>query len=78
LNVPAVLKAQGAKLFVSQLAFLPTLELVSVLGCSLLNKLAVEFCVLVHLCDWWVKALAKPNKGWTLRPLYVKSNYLFV
>jgi hypothetical protein len=43
------LKAQRAKLFVSQLAFLPALELVSVLGCSLFDKLAIEFCVLVHL-----------------------------
>jgi hypothetical protein len=43
------LKAQGAKFFVSQLAFLPALKLVSVLGCPQFDKLAVEFCVLVHL-----------------------------
>ena len=49
LNVPAVLQAQRTKLFVCQLPFLPALKLVSVLGRAQFDKLAVKFCVLVHL-----------------------------
>jgi hypothetical protein len=43
------LEPKGSKLFIRQLAFLPALELISVLRCAQFDKLAVKFCVLVHL-----------------------------
>ena len=49
LNVPAVLQAQRTKFVVCQLPLLPSLKLIAVLCCALFDKLAVKFCVLVHL-----------------------------
>eukprot|EP01036_Dinobryon_divergens_P041491 gene41491-55012_t len=48
LDVPAVLQPQRAELVFVEAALLPALELVAELGGSLMDELAIEFCVLVH------------------------------
>jgi hypothetical protein len=62
LNVPTVLETKGTKLVIGQLAVLPTHKLVTVLCGPQFYKLAVKFCVLVHL-DSGEKLRILPNKA---------------
>jgi hypothetical protein len=43
------LEAQRAELVIGQLAFLPTLKLITMLSSTQFDKLAIEIGVLVHL-----------------------------
>jgi hypothetical protein len=61
LDVPAVLQPQRPELVVGQLARLPALELVAVLGGAGAHELAVEFCVLVHGCCMAAHAGPEPR-----------------
>ena len=65
LHIPAVLQAQGAEFVVAQAAGLVAGELVAVLRGARVNKLAVEFGVLVHAKRCWMRVCTRRIPGRT-------------